>query len=331
VITTTGREGAPRVAGSDLPPGPTPVALRGDVLPKGSAGAVVVGYLAEQVRRLQAADPELRQGDPDAVRQVRLSARRLRTALATFRPVLRRADTEPLRDELAWLRAVLGPARDAAAVRDRLTQVVGSQPGELLLGPVAARTATATGTALRHAHDRMLAELDGPRYVRLLESLDQLLAHPPLTAGAAQDAEKVLPPLMKKAWRRVTRYRGALARAGGPSKDRQLHELRRAARRSRYAAEVIAGGLTGRRQRVARRWTKRMTRVQHALGARQDGLVIRDRLRELGVQAHLDGENGFSYGRLHTLEQDRVDAALTDARRAWARVDRRRLRSWWKA
>ena len=55
-------------------------------------------------RRSQAADVLLRTEQPDAVHQVRVAARRLRSTLAAFRPVLDATTvTEPLRDELSWL------------------------------------------------------------------------------------------------------------------------------------------------------------------------------------------------------------------------------------
>ena len=44
-----------------------------------------------------------------------------------------------------------------------------------------------------------------------------------------------------------------------------------------------------------------------ALGEFQDSVVARSRLREVGLQAHLSGENAFTYGRLHALEQQRAD------------------------
>ena len=40
-------------------------------------------------------------------------------------------------------------------------------------------------------------------------------------------------------------------------------------------------------------------------------------LREYGVQAHLSGQNGFTYGRLHALEQWRGQRAEEAFEKAW--------------
>jgi hypothetical protein len=40
-------------------------------------------------------------------------------------------------------------------------------------------------------------------------------------------------------------------------------------------------------------------------------------LRRLGVHAHLAGENGFTYGRLHALEQSIATDSEARFRKAW--------------
>ena len=50
--------------------------------------------------------------------------------------------------------------------------------------------------------------------------------------------------------------------------------------------------------------------VQQSLGDHRDTLLTRQALRLMGVQAHLDGDNGFTYGRLHALEQVAGSRAL---------------------
>lgn len=66
--------------------------------------------------------------------------------------------------------------------------------------------------------------------------------------------------------------------------------------------------------------------MQDALGAHRDTLLARELLRELGVQAHLDGDNGFTYGRLHALEEARGEAALADYRQLRPELDRKKHR-----
>ena len=48
------------------------------------------------------------------------------------------------------------------------------------------------------------------------------------------------------------------------------------------------------------------------LGELQDTVVTRELCRRLGVVAAAAGENAFTYGRLHALEQARAERAERD-------------------
>ena len=67
----------------------------------------------------------------DAVHKMRVAVRRLRSALATYRRLLDRDETDALRDELKWLGGVLGPVRDAEVIRDHLDAAVQAEPASL--------------------------------------------------------------------------------------------------------------------------------------------------------------------------------------------------------
>ena len=71
----------------------------------------------------------------------------------------------------------------------------------------------------------------------------------------------------------------------------------------RYAAEAAAPALG----RPADRLVKQVKRVQELLGDHQDAVVARPVLREIGMVAHLEGENGFTYGLLLAGEWQRAD------------------------
>jgi CHAD domain-containing protein len=296
------------------------------ITPK-SAGGVLLIHLTEQIEKLKAHDPLVRADRPDAVHQMRVATRRLRSALATYRPLVDREITDPIRAELRWLGAVLGAARDAEVTRDHLTDLVGTQPPELVLGPVAARIVTALGTRYRKAHDAVLVELDGHRYFDLLDSLDRLIIAPPFTEQTAGKADDVLLPLVAKTWKRTrTLVRAAHAEADPVRHDLLLHEVRKAAKRARYAAE----SLIPTHGKPATRWAARMEAVQEVLGEHQDSVVIRQELRALAVAAHLDGENAFTYGRLHGLERNRAEATEARFEQVWSQARDPALRRWLK-
>jgi hypothetical protein len=51
-------------------------------------------------------------------------------------------------------------------------------------------------------------------------------------------------------------------------------------------------------------------------------------LRAYGVQAHLSGENGFTFGQLHALERRRADRAEQEFRAAWKALPSNKVRQW---
>ena len=78
----------------------------------------------------------------------------------------------------------------------------------------------------------------------------------------------------------------------------------------------------------AKKLRDRAKAVQEALGEHQDTVVARHQLREYGAQTHLNGENGFTFGRLHALEQARADDAEHRFEEAWDRFPPKKLGRW---
>jgi CHAD domain-containing protein len=279
-----------------------------------TAGEFLRGALAEQVAALQAADVQLRTDQPDAVHQVRVAARRLRSTLKAFRAVLDRTATDPLRAELSWLGGQLADARDDEVALEHLRAVVAAEPEDLVLGPVAARLRQTQLREVEAGLDRARLTLSEPRYLALLDALHALLADPPFTDGAGGPLRPVLRRATRRSVRRLRRRLGAARRAGVPERAAALHEVRKAAKQVRYAAEVGRGELSS-GTKVARA----AKRVQTILGELQDTVVTRELCRRLGVVAAAAGENAFTYGRLHALEQARAERAERDF---WAREPR---------
>jgi CHAD domain-containing protein len=102
------------------------------------------------------------------------------------------------------------------------------------------------------------------------------------------------------------------------------HELRKAAKRARYAAEVAAPVHGADATALA----AALQELQDLLGEQHDSVVARELLRRTGVEAHLAGENGFSFGRLHAVEERRGDEAVVQLDAVWHKVSRRKLRRW---
>lgn len=280
------------------------------------AAEVVLGAVAVQVDDLRSADLAIRAGHGEGVHDFRVACRRLRSTLAAFRTVLDREATDPVRAELQWAGQELSAARDGEVALEHLRALVAGQPAEFVLGPVAARLQQ---TELRDhltGERHVLEVLGGTRYLRLVDALDQLLLAPPLTPAANDAARPVLRAALHHSRKRIVRHVRAAERADGAERHTALHEVRKAAKRARYTAEV-AEPVLGRRAKKVRR---EMKRVQTVLGHAQDTVITREHCRRLGVAAAEAGENPWTYGRLHALEEARAERAEQHFWTRWPRT-----------
>ncbi|MGW7521289.1 CYTH and CHAD domain-containing protein [Streptomyces sp. NPDC054796] len=268
-----------------------------------TAGDAVLRYVAEQIRTLVALDPAVRRDLPDSVHRMRVATRRLRSCFRSYGKVLDRDVTRPVGEELKWLAAELGVDRDREVLYGRLAERAAELPEDLRVGPVEVRLATSSHLSRDGSRQRLLAVLDGSRYLALLEALAAVRTHPPLLSGAGKKPRAVLRKAVHRDFERLATYVGeALAAPSGDARDVAAHEARKAAKRTRYAAEV-ARPVFGER---AKRYAKRMTELQELLGEHQDSVVARAALRDLALQAHAAGEPSFSYGVMHAHETARA-------------------------
>jgi CHAD domain-containing protein len=287
---------------------------------------VLVDYLAKQSDRIAAQDLRVRRGEPDAVHQLRVASRRLRSALQAYRPLLDRERTEPIVDGLRELGRELAPARDAEVLQERISAGLAELEPELLMGPAQAQVTRHFGRVQAEAGAAVLSALDGEDYARLRAALDDLIERPPLTKRAARPARKEVPARVARTARRLER---AVTTATDPAvpapeRDAAVHSARKAGKRLRYATEV-ATPVVGKQ---AKRFTKALKGFQSALGEHQDTVVARGALRELGALAHVAGENGFSFGVLHGRDSARAAQIEDELPDLWSAAWKRRNRRW---
>ena len=288
-----------------------------------AAGDVLLSHVEEQVQRIRALDAPVRLDTADAVHRMRVATRRLRSALATFAPLVRADVVRPLGDELRWLAAELGAVRDAEVLRTRVRAALADGTDEGTAE--AAGIADAELSALhRAAHDRLLVELDGERYRALVTALDDLVTSPPLTEQAAEPAGDILPRLVARSFQRVRRLvRGADATADDAEREELMHDARKAAKRSRYAAETVEPVFGA----DAAAFAEAMEAVQEALGERQDSVLAQERLRHLARDTPSTAA-AFLYGRLHALEEVQAGLSREHFDVAWKAARRKPLHGW---
>jgi CHAD domain-containing protein len=294
--------------------------------PRGSAGAVLMAYVMGQVDRIATEELRVRRDQPDAVHQLRVAARRLRSALQAYRPLLRTEVTGPIGEDLRWLGRALAPARDAEVLRERIAAGLAELPPQLRLGPVQAQVQRHFARAEAEARAAALTELDGERYDALRRALDDLVEHPPLTARAARPARRELPRSARRSARRLERavIAATSADVAAEERDEAMHAARKAGKRLRYATEVARPAVG----KPAKRFAKNLKGLQSALGEHQDTVVAAGALRELGAAAHVAGENGFSFGVLLGRDTARARGIEAELPALWAAAWRRKRRAW---
>ena len=310
-----------RALGKTLQARPRPAPENGS----GSARELLVSLLAHYADRLQEHDAGVRSGRPEAVHRLRIAARRIRSALTTFGPLLDRGVTDPLRDDLRWLGQSLAPARDAQVLREHLSELLSAEPPELVMGSVAVRIDDNLSAAHQAGVEKATDALNSDRYLGLLRALDSLVAGLPMTSEGDEAAKKVLPQLLSRDLTRLRRAVRSIDAGGDPvARDGAIHEARKKAKRLRYAAEAATPALG----KPASKLAASVKQMQEALGLHQDSVAARQRLREYAVQAHLDGDNPFTLGRLHALEQARAERSEADFARLWKAFSRKQASRW---
>ncbi|MFJ1597948.1 CHAD domain-containing protein [Streptomyces sp. NPDC088261] len=289
-----------------------------------TAGDHVLAYIRAQAEAIIAQDPAVRRDLPDAVHQMRVATRRMRSAFRTYRRILDRSVTDPIADELKWLAGELGVDRDHEVLAERITARLDALPGTLVLGPVRARVQIWNAAGSTDSRSATVAVLDGERYLALLKSVDALLADPPLRKGADGPPDKALPKAILKDYGRLAgRIEHALALRPGEERDVALHEARKAAKRARYAGEAAKPVLG----RPAKRFAERMKAVQTVLGDHQDSVVAREALRALAVKAHAAGETAFTWGLLYGQEEAHAEDRERELPEVWAESSDRKWRA----
>jgi CHAD domain-containing protein len=175
----------------------------------------------------------------------------------------------------------------------------------------------------RRSHRALVDALASRRYVALLQTLVDVTKAPPLADGVDGDrrARPRVRKLVRKSWRRLSR---AVRQLGDDPNDAALHEIRKRAKRARYAAELATSAL----EYKAGPFADRLADLQDILGELQDSVVAGERLAALVRDDRITGGAAFAAGTLACGH----DAARRDARRRWSALweaaRKKRLRRW---
>ena len=284
-----------------------------------SVADLIRHQVAVSVRQLLEHDPGVRLGeDPEAVHQYRVAARRLRSDLRTFRSELDRDATDAARDDLRWLGGVVGPVRDLDVLGARLADHARTlaEPDRPGAGAVLVRVAEARDQARVGVNDALGTD----RYDQVLAALVGFAARPPLSMSGHADrpAAARAGRLVRRRWRQLD---AAVQTAGPDPSDVDLHRIRIAAKRCRYAAEAVAP-VVG---RPGARFAARIEDVQTVLGDHHDTVVAEAWLRDAAVDL-VDAR--VAIGGLIAIERATRARLRAEWPAVWHRASRKKARAW---
>ena len=244
--------------------------------------------------------------DPLALHQARVAVRRMRSALTLFKPMLAEADVSRFQAELRWLAKLLGEARDLDVLLDR------TEPGELQDRIDAARGV---------AHAKVIDALGSQRVRGMMIDIVEWLT---LGAGkVAPDAERLRDePAELFAARQLQRFhRWVVIHGRRMTKldDERRHEVRKKAKKLRYASEFFAGLFFGTKKERRRhgRYIEALEVLQDDLGALNDLVSTAGLLSKHGLSGDPDAvKGGGSKKKLIPAAAD-AHEELADAKPFW--------------
>jgi inorganic triphosphatase YgiF len=221
--------------------------------------------------------------DPSGVHQLRIGARRLRSALSLFRGLIPHELADPLRDELRWLGGSLGPARDLDVfATDLIEPLARARPEDGALK----RLRDEALAARADAYDRVRDALDSPRYAQLVLMLGAIQSRrawreQPLSEESARlfsPAREVAIGMLARRHKRVRRYGRRVASHSAA----ELHDLRIRLKKLRYATGFLLGLFAGKdERREASRYGRRVIELQDILGHLNDAITAEHVLDDL--------------------------------------------------
>ncbi len=213
---------------------------------------------------------------PEALHQLRIGLRRLRTATSIFKAMLLDDEREAIEVELKWLAGELDAARDIevfGATTFRLAAKAGDKTGLTELG-------RHLRMAKRQAYDRAMAAIESKRYAALvLQAAAWIEAGLWTSAQAGAQADLRSVPVAEQHVAALDHLRHAVLHRGRKLErldPKARHKLRIRAKRLRYAVEFYAS-LSAHAKRQAK-FLATLKAMQDHLGELNDIAVARERL-----------------------------------------------------
>ncbi|CAA7627983.1 conserved hypothetical protein [Candidatus Terasakiella magnetica] len=253
-------------------------------------------------------------GDGEAIHQMRVALRRLRSALKVFRSVLDGPQLEGIKAEIRWLLAHLGPARDSEVfLAEIIEPVLSKHPNDKQLQVLRTLWQADREAKLAVA----LTAVRDPRFCFMVLDIGQWVERGDwLSQGGKRHRRKLAAPVAPFAAKRQEKAMGKLVAAAGKGLrhlcHEDLHQVRILGKQLRYAGEFFASLMERKRSKA---FLSELSLLQDLLGNLNDIAVAGPKLTGKQAQAGSARAAGLVAGWHHR----RRSGLLTEAEKAWKR------------
>lgn len=268
----------------------------------------------EQLQILKRCDPGVRLGgDEEAVHQIRVAARRMRTVLLSVRNIVHDEWVEPLLSGLKWLSGVFARARDLD-VQIRYFRREAEQLKSHDRRPVE-RFLRHLQSEREKTQQMLIDEMKSARYLGFVSKLRQ--------AAEVPEVVKSNRTLTHVAARQFRKLRKAVRKLKHSPSNDDLHCVRIRTKRARYAAELAQVCDS----KPIARFIKRAKQFQDLLGTHQDAVLAERYVREL-LKYHTGQQAAFTAGLLVARANQQREAVREEFWSEWKRLKKRGKRAW---
>lgn len=242
-----------------------------------------------------------------ALHQARIALRRLRAAFTIFRPLYADGQAETIRRDLKWLATLLGEGRDLDVLLKR------DEAQELRERLQSARD---------QAYDRIIAALEGKRARMLMLDVVEWAAMGAWLASDAtrEERNRPAPSFAAKPLRKLRKK----VKKNGKDLDKldesARHEVRKDAKKLRYASEFFADLFREKRQRRRHgTFVAALEGLQAELGALNDLAAAPALIQSLGLADNVEAKALLAGGKKKKRLAAAVEAhgTFVDAKRFW--------------
>lgn len=258
------------------------------------------------LRQFRLNEALIEEQNPDALHQARVGLRRLRSAMTIFKPILVDKDYRSIVANLRWLTGELGKARNLDVLTVRATtQPLHDTLEEARINAYLSVTETLESTRARAFLINLAEWIADGRW------LSQTDAEVEIKQASNVFARHVLRRLRKK-----------LKKAGNLAtlSDEQRHQVRKNAKKLRYASEFFSSLFEEKdARRKYKRFVKALERLQNKLGALNDLAMVPEVLAHIGIGDSFQAQQILSTSKKPKLLNSAAEAydELLYAKRFW--------------